>query len=212
MNRYKYITPLVLLLLACLGFAACSKDDNGKKQEDDPGLSMKINGEAWGTTINTLFTEERESSERGEYYVILVGGQRIDVEGSEDDVSSFHLYIVIPKSKFSNPKGTYAIMKESETKVGQATANYTVSTGAGQTWYASYNPVTSAQTVGTAEITDFEIGEQKMVGQPTGVEGYTKLSGTFKLDLYAVQENLGPALKVTDGKFNLKSGIGFDFK
>jgi len=211
MNKYKYITSLALLLLFCLGFAACSKEDNGTKLDEDSGLSMKINGASWGTTINTLFTEAHESSTFGEYYLVLVGGQRIDVEDSEDDVSSFNMYIAIPKSKFNNPEGTYPIMKESEAKLSQATANYVVSTGEGQTWYASYNPASPTQAVGTVEIAGFEIGEQKVVGQPTGVEGYTKLWGSFKLDLYAMQENPDAPLKVTEGKFNLKSGMGFDF-
>lgn len=211
MNKYNYITKWLPLLLICVGFAACGKDDISKKQEADPGLSMNINGESWGTTINTLFTEAHESSELGEYYLVLVGGQRIDAADSEDDVSAFNMYIAIPKSKFNNPKGSYAIMKESEAKMGQATANYTVNTGSGQTWYASYHPASPSQPSGTVEITSFEIGEQRVLGQPTGVAGYTKLSGTFQLDLYAVQENPGAPLKVTEGKFNLKSGMGFDF-
>lgn len=211
MKTYNDITKWVPLLFICLGFAACGKDDIGKKQVGDSSLSMKINGEHWGTTINTLFTEAHESSELGEYFLVLVGGQRIGVDDSEDDVSAFNMYIAIPRSKFNNPKGSYSIMKESEAKVGQATAHFTVNTGSGQTWYASYHPASPTQAGGTVEITGFEIGEQRVLGQPTGVEGYTKLSGTFRMDLYAVQENPGAPLKVTEGKFNLKSGMGFDF-
>lgn len=211
MKTYNDITKWVPLLFICLGFAACGKDDIGKKQDGDSSLSMKINGEHWGTTINTLFTEAHGSSELGEYFLVLVGGQRIGVDDSEDDVSAFNMYIAIPRSKFNNPKGSYPIMKESEAKVGQATAHFTVNTGSGQTWYASYHPASPTQAGGTVEITGFEIGEQRVLGQPTGVEGYTKLSGTFRMDLYAVQENPGAPLKVTEGKFNLKSGMGFDF-
>ncbi len=212
MKKNNYFTLIVLLLIASLSFSACSKDkDDDNDLSGQSGLSMKVNGAAWGTTINTLFTEPEENSQLGEYYVVLVGGQRIDVEGSEDDVSSFNMYIVIPKSKFSNPKGTYHVYVAEGAMPGAATASYTKSTSEGTASYESANPADYTQSVGSVQITDFEIGEQTIVGQPTGVEGYTKLSGTFQMDVYPVQETPGPALKITEGKFSLKSGIGFDF-
>lgn len=162
--------------------------------------------------LNTLFTEAHGDSQLGEYFRVFVGGQRIGLEGSEDDLSAFSTYITIPKSAFNNPKGSYAIVKESEAKTGQATASYTGGKGSGQTSYASYHPTSPTQSAGAVEITDFEIGEQRVLGQPTGVEGYTKLSGTFQMNLYAVKESLGAPLKVTEGKFNLRSGRGLIFK
>ncbi|NLO69978.1 MAG: hypothetical protein GX102_03340 [Porphyromonadaceae bacterium] len=211
MNRFKYTATLVLITLIYMSFAACSKDLGGVKNDKDSGITMKVNGEFWGTTINTLFTEAHESSTLGEFYVVYVGGQRTDAEDSETDVSVFNMFISIPKSKFKNPKGAYSIMKEDEVMASQASANYAVSTGSNQTWYASYNPENSTQAVGTVEITSFEIGEQSVFGHSTSKEGYTKLSGTFRMDLYALQDSPGAPLKVTEGKFNLKAGIGFDF-
>lgn len=207
----RFYTTFFLAIVLGAGFLACSKDNEGEKQNENAGITMKVDGEAWGTTINNLFTEEHEY-EGDDYYLVLVGGQRITPGGGDDDVSSLNMYIAIPKSRLNNPKGTYAILKESEANIGQATASYIVSTETGQTWYASYNPANPTQAVGTVEITGFEAGEQTVVGHKTGKMGYTKLSGTFRMEVYPIQENGGPVAKITEGKFNLKSGLGFDFK
>lgn len=207
MNRLFTILFIVASLSLCL--FSCSKDDDSNGPKIDSGLSMKVDGKPWGTTINTLFTEEHESSDFGEYYIVTIGGQSIDVKDSEEDVSSFHMYIAIPKSKFKNPKGTYSVRKESEISFVQATASFVVSTSTHQLYYASYNPDLPEGTVGTVEITGFETGIQTVVGHSTGTEGYTRLSGTFKMDLFS---NEVAPVKITEGKFNLKSGIGFDFR
>lgn len=205
----RYFSILFLTLAIGFGFLGCSKDDTGKDANVKSSLTMKVDGKPWGTTINNLFTEEHESSEFGEYYVVLVGGQSLDVEDSEEDVSSFNMYIAIPKSRFKNPKGTYTVRKESEIGFGEVSASFVVSTSEHQLYYASYNPELPTETVGTVEITGFETGIQTVVGHSTGTEGYTKLSGTFKMDLYSGEV---PPVKITEGKFNLKSGIGFDFR
>ncbi|ERJ60683.1 hypothetical protein [Sphingobacterium paucimobilis] len=207
----RFYTAFFLAIVLGVGFSACSKNSEDAEQSENASLTMKVDGEIWGTTINNLFTEEHEY-EGTEYYLVLVGGQRIAPGGGEDDVSSISMHIAIPKSRLNNPKGTYQLLKDSEANIGQATASYIVSTEIGQTWYASYDPGNPTQAVGTVEITGFEVGEQKMVGYPTGNPGYTRLSGTFKMNVYPIQENGGSAVKITEGKFNLKSGLGFDFK
>lgn len=212
MKTNTYYSTILLFIVIGFGLSSCKKDDdkNGNNTGNS-GVSMKIDGVQWGTTVNNLFTEADENQSLGEHYRVLVGGQRIDVEGSEDDVSSLNLYILIPKSKFNNPKGTYQIRGESETN-NQATALFTPGTSTSQTWYISNNPENPEVPVGTVEITDFETGIQTVAGQSTGVEGYTKLAGKFTMTLYPVESEPGPSIKITDGKFNLKSGIGFDFQ
>ncbi|MBL1407845.1 hypothetical protein [Sphingobacterium faecale] len=209
MKRF-YITFFSAIVLG-VGFSACSKDNEGEEQSENASLTMKVDGEIWATTINNLFTEEHEY-EGTEYYLVLVGGQRITPSGGEDDVSSISMHIAIPKSRLNSPKGTYPLLKDAEANIGQATASYIVSSEIGQTWYASYDPANPTQAVGTVEITGFEVGEQRVVGYPTGKQGYTKLSGTFKMNVYPIEENRGSVAKITEGKFNLKSGLGFDFK
>lgn len=211
-NKYKWMSLCLIALALIFITAGCSKDKDG--DDDVPeksSISMKVNETAWGTTINTLFTESDSHSEYGEFYRVLVGGQHIDSEGGEEGVTALNMYIFIPKSKFSNPKGTYRFMKEQEARLGDATAVFTDAGAQANIWYASYDPGNSTQSVGSLEITDFEIGQQIVVGQQSGIEGYTKLSGTFKLDMYPIQADPGPTLKITEGKFNLRSGIGFDF-
>lgn len=204
---------LLLILMISISVSACSKNNNADEigLTDNTGITMKVDGETWGTTINNLFTEEHEY-EGDDYYLVLVGGQRITPGGGEDDVSALNMHIAIPKSRLNSPKGTYPLLKDSEANIGQATASYIVSTEAGQTWYASYNPANPTQAVGTVEITGFEVGEQIVAGHKTGKMGYTKLSGTFKMDVYPIQENEASVVKISEGKFNLKSAIGFDFK
>lgn len=197
-----FVTSILLL-------SSCSESVNGDRSSD---FSMEIDGKTWATTINNLFTEAAEHETLGEYYRVLVGGQRILDTESEGHASSFNMYIIIPKDKFKNPKGTYAIMKESETKLNQASASFVKSGETGQVWYASYDPANPTASVGTVEITDFAIGTQKVVGQSSGVEGYTKLSGTFSMDMYHIQVVPATVMKVTKGMFDLKSGIGFDFQ
>ena len=211
MKNKKYYA-LIFLLIICAGISSCKKNTNDDGQDaGKSGVSMKINGVAWGSSINTLFTEELAHQQFGEYYHVVVGRQRLDTEDSESDVSAFNMYIIVPKAKFSNPKGTYQLMKENVMRVGDAGANFTDNTAQGTHWYASYDPASPSEAVGSVEITAFEIGKQSVAGQLTDIEGYTKLSGTFQMDLYPMDANWGPPLKITAGKFDLTSGIGFDF-
>lgn len=213
MKTNKYYVLLLLLLAVCLGTIGCSKDkDSAEPLTGKASLTMKVDEKDWGATITTFFTEEDSNSELGDFYRVLVGGQYSSLQGDNSDVSGITMYIAVPKSKFNNPKGTYAVMKESEAQVGQATALYVVSTDADeQAWYTSYNPTAPTEAVGTIEITDFEIGDQIVAGQSSGIQGYTNLSGTFKMDMYPTEGSPGSVLKITEGKFNMKSAIGFDF-
>lgn len=210
MNHYKNIVSIFTVLLIAFSISSCSKDDSGDdftNPTGNAGISMKIDGVPWSANISNLFTEEHEDSEIGEYYLVLVGGQNLNFE-VEGDVTAIGIHIIVPKSKFNNPKGIYTIVKESEAGLNQAVGSFSQSINETTIYYTSSNPLNPEQSVGTIEITDFEVGEQTIMGQATGEIGYTKLSGNFKLDVYPVINTDLPSVKITEGKFNLKSGIG----
>jgi hypothetical protein len=74
----------------------------------------------------------------------------------------------------------------------------------------SGNPNNKKQVVGKLEITGFEIGNQNVLGHHSDKEGYTKLSGSFEVDVYPIN-GAGSKLKITEGKFNLTGAMNFGF-
>lgn len=171
-------------------------------------FTMKVDGVAWSASLTNLFAEESSHPDVGDYYHIAIGGQYVG-DGENSEVSGINLYVVIPKDKFRNPKGTYPLVEKSDGRLNVATAAFMV--GGVNNWYASYNPANRTETVGSIEITDFKIGQQHVLGQPTGVEGYTRLVGTFQMDLYGIAHEPAPRMKITEGKFDLTSGLGIEF-
>src|SRR5690606_14978790 len=109
-----------------------------------------------------------------------------------------------------NPKGKYEIKGNEK---GEAWAVFSTAADIrNATTYSSLDTNSGpGKPAGTLLITDFEVGDQSVHGQPTGKVGYKKLSGKFQLDLYPV-DGASAKLNVTEGEFNLKSGMGFDFK
>ncbi len=205
-NNYKLIC-LYLMVFAFVGLSACSKD-SGTAKAKKSGISMKVNGEPWSSAMTTLFTEEHENDENQKYYLVSMMGTRIIEKNStteDDGAESITLYIAIPASKFQNPKGVYPIVWQPEAAINEATAVFGTSTDIRDA--TTYAPATSGQS-GTIEISGFEIGQQQVMGHPTGTEGYVKLSGVFKMDLSPLERTgNGGSLKITDGQFNLAGGM-----
>lgn len=213
-NNY-YILPVLLLAFTFMIFTSCSKsdDDINPIAASNAKLSMKVDGEAWTAVMTTLFTEEHETSELGKYYLVYMNGSRIIEKNSqtEDDlVETIGFYINIPANKFKNPKGTYPIILD-ETEMGHAWGVFGSSTDLRDaTTYISGNPDASEQSVGSLEITDFETGATHVLGHATGAEGYTKLTGNFKLDVFPMT-GAGSKLKITEGTFNLTDAISISW-
>lgn len=201
-NRKNKLIRICLLAIIPISLYACSKKNN--EAPDDTlkgsGMSMNINGKAWKSTMTTLFTEEQETAETGKYYYVSILGMRI-ISDKEDDVESQGFYITIPAGKFRNPKGRYPVIPV-EVQPNHAWAVFSKASGSN---YISGNPANPTASVGTIEITDFEVGQQTIMGHPSGKEGYIKLSGNF---LFKLQSNNGnEMINVTDGKFNLKGAL-----
>lgn len=213
MKTKHYIIPLLLSVVLFVSLSSCSKDEDDNGLSGNSGMTMKVDGTEWKSAMTTLFAEEHETSGMGEYRLVYIGGSRIIEKNSatEDDlVESLGLYINIPASKFRAPKGTYPIIVK-ETELSHAWGIFSSSTDIRDaTLYVSGDPEDQDKRVGTLEITAFEIGNQSVFGQGTQVEGYTKLSGNFQLEVYPMV-GTGSKLKLTEGKFNLTSGIGIDF-
>lgn len=208
MKKNTYFIPIVLFFLTSLTFS-CKKDDSGGRQEVNSGFTMKINGEPWGAYLTTLLTEEHDDSTYGKYYYGMISGTW--ARGDDDDdaaAEAMGLYALIPADKFRNPKGIYTIRQQ---ELGKAWALFSTSTDIRDaTTYASVDPGNSGRDLGTLEITNFEIGTQSVLGQSTGTEGYTRLSGKFQVELFPVEDHAGK-LNITEGKFDLTSGMGFNF-
>lgn len=213
MKTKHYIIPLLLTVVFFISLSSCSKDKDDDALSGNAGMTMKVDGAEWKSAMTTLFAEEHETSGMGEYHLVYIGGSRIIEKNSatEDDlVESLGLYINIPASKFRDPKGTYPIIVK-ETELSHAWGIFNSSTDIRDaTLYVSGDPQDHDKSVGMLEITAFEIGNQSVFGQGTDVEGYTKLSGNFQLEVYPTL-GTGSKLKLTEGKFNLTSGIGIDF-
>lgn len=215
MQYLKYKYRFLFLCMLALGtgtlLSSCSKD----KEPDDSlqqagGLTMKVNGESWSSSMTTLLSEEKDKEEFGKYHLVSIMASRIIEKNSktEDDIAeSITLYVAIADSKFKNPKGTYPVVWESNSKVNQSSAVF----GTASTLLDADTYVPSEQgQSGTIEITGFEIGDQKVMGHPTGTQGYIKLSGTFNMDLKPLYgKGASKPLKITEGKFNLSGGLGF---
>jgi len=206
-NKF-YMLPALLTFMAFSLFSSCSKD---KGPDNDPVLgnteiTMKVDGDQWKSTTTTLVTKEVESDETGKYHIVVING----IRGGNDGLSeSLSLYINIPANKFKNPKGTYSVAIDEE-ETDHTWVIFSRITGTENLLYASADPDSPERTIGSLEITGFEIGDQRLPGQATDEEGYTKLSGNFHFEMYPLSETASK-LKITEGKFNLSSGFDFDF-
>lgn len=211
MKTKNYIIPLLLTIVLGISLSSCSKDPKDSPALGNAGMTMKVDGAEWKATMTTLFTEEHETNGMGEYHLVYIGGYRIIEKNSatEDDLTeTLGLYINIPTSKFRNPKGTYPIVIK-ETEISHAWGLFSKSTNIQEgVMYVSGDPKNRDKSVGTLEITGFEIGNQSVLGQGTDTEGYTKLSGNFQLEMYPAL-GTGGQLKITEGKFNMSGAIGF---
>lgn len=208
MKTTKCFILIAFLLTACFGLTSCKKDNNNPLDQGGKSFTMKVDGVPWSAQITTLFTEQHDEGQPGGgYYAVMLNGT---LTVNEEHAESLALYVSIPASKFQNPKGKYDI-KGNEN--GEAWAVFSTAADIrNATTYSSLDINSGpGKTVGTLEITGFEVGDQSVLGQPTGKVGYKKLSGKFQLDLYPV-DGASAKLNVTEGKFNLSNGLGFDFK
>lgn len=201
-SRKNNLIHICLFTIISLSLFACSKKNNETPDDNfkGSGISMNIDGKAWKSTMTTLFTEEQETAETGKYYYVSILGMSI-ISDKADDVESQGFYITIPAGKFKNPKGKYPVIPV-EVKSNHAWAVFSKASGSN---YISGNPANPTTSVGTIEITDFEVGQQTVMGHPSGKEGYIKLSGNFHFKLQNTNGN--EMINVTDGKFNLKNAI-----
>lgn len=214
MDNKKYIRRLLFLwtiAISLVALSACSKDsDSDDNLTKSGGITMKVDGELWSASMTTLISEQQENEEFGSYQLVSIMGTRvIDNNSSEvDDIAeSITIYIAIPDSKFKNPKGIYPVVWQSSSKLNESTVIF--GTAASLRDAEMYAPSESGQS-GTIEISSFEIGDQKVMGYPTGTQGYTKLSGSFKMDLKPVgTTETNKSLKIAEGTFNLSGGMRF---
>ncbi len=190
------------VLVGTLSLSACSKDDDPTPEvSGDSMFTMKIDDQVWNATATAMWTQKDED-ESGEFYHVGIGAHRVDSRG-EDYAEVIQMYMVIPASDFQNPKGHYPISLRPVGMRDQATA---VFASKEDTW-VSRQVADNTLAVGVVEITDFKIGEQNVAGQPAGTLGYTRLAGTFNVDLMSTNNPSGPTLKITGGKFNVHVGV-----
>ena len=202
MNRFLFLCTMAITFSA---LSACSggSDSDGNSTKSS-GITMEINGEGWSSGTTTLFSEPKENDEFGAYHLVsIMGTQVISNNGETGDgvAESVTIYIAIPGSKFTNPKGTYPVVWQNSSKLNESSALFATATSLRDA--EMYAPSESGHS-GTVEITGFEIGEQKVMGYSTGNQGYIKLSGSFKMDLKPVDATGSrTSLKITKGTFNL---------
>lgn len=202
MKKNTYFAFIALFVLGLFALSACSKDDVSEPLSGNASFTMKVEGESWHASITSMLTDEMSDGEQGDFRHVFLGGSR---EAGKDNIETIQMFVAIPSDKFRNPKGTYPISLRTET-VNFATALFS----RGSTAYVSRDPDDQEKSVGVLEIKDFEIGQQYVAGQPTGTEGYTRLSGTFHVALMSTDDPDGPMLKITDGKFDLSEGLNVE--
>lgn len=211
MKNKTYVLPLVLLI-GCLGFFSCSNDeDSGDVNTNgNPSISMKVNGKSWESTTYAMNTEQRETEEIGDYYLVSISGQQVDVE-NKGNSSSLNLFLVVPIADFNNPKGEYPLLAENEAKAGDAIAHFFQSNEGEDEIYESMEPSNPKTIVGKVQLNEYKVGELTVGGHSTGRMGYTALSGTFEMNLHPLGKRTNSSLQVTEGRFKLKSSAGVDF-
>lgn len=206
---------LIILLLFGWTITSCSKNDLADSTslgEEKTQLSMKVNGEDWQSSLTTLLTEQQENTQGEIYFYLYISAHSIIDTNSateEDLVETMGLYVAIPAQKFKDPKGVYPlVLKEFEVGTAWGIFNSDRALRA-TTTYVSGDANHPDKQVGTLEITSAEVGEQTVFGYPTGVEGYTKLSGTFSFDVYPL-DGIGAKLNMTEGKFTITEVFEFN--
>ena len=202
MNRFLFLCTMAITLG---GLSACSggSDSDGNSTKSG-GITMEVNGDGWSSSTTTLFSEPKENDEFGAYHLVSIMGTQVisDNDEAEDgETESVTIYIAIPDSKFTDPKGAYPVVWQNSSKLNESSALFATATSLRDA--EMYAPAESGHS-GTVEITGFEIGEQKVMGYSTGNQGYIKLSGSFKMDLKPVDATGSTtSLKITEGTFNL---------
>lgn len=199
-------SKLFLAFFLFIFIAACSDDDNDASNPFSSGntFSMKIDGSHWVSNFSSLNTEKIEDFPGEDYYYVYIGGTIVQ-EVDELPTETIAIYLGIPESRFNNPMGSYSLTDNIDTELNHATAAYVYSNN---DIYKAY--VVTEQSTGSVEITGFEIGDQTIMGQPTGEIGYTKLSGKFNLELIA-PDDPSDKIIITDGQFNFTSNFDFGF-
>lgn len=205
-----YLATTILLLIVTT--TSCKKENVPDPFDLSPGsMSMKVDGAPRESEIAFVLTIPEETS--GRYVVSITGFFAHPGTTSDDEVTdSFHIYMNLTAAQFRNPKGTYDMIAIENENDGQPVmyALYQVGTGT-ENAHQVYGMVDNENTKGKVTITDFEISDNitTIPGFPS-TTGYTKLQGTFDMKLMgATVAEHGTSVNITDGKFSVRSQIGW---
>ena len=212
MRVFNKAAGLILIAFTLLLTIACSKDDSNDEIEwsNDSFISMKINGVEWKSDLGSVMTiRDVDDEEYDNFFAVSLTGVKGEVNenpSSDSESESINIAIYLPESKFKNPKGTYVAGDyDIESPKGASIITFGKdqegSLGDFGLFY-SIDPNNPEKIMGEVKVNDFKIGNQTLLG-----EGYTHLSGTFKGELYQINQNENESpvkLTITEGKFNLR--------
>lgn len=204
------------LLTACILLAVTAT--SCKKNNTDPGdllgtgsMSMKVDGVQHEAGSAFVFTAHEPEEN---VYLVGISGFFTDDGFTDDDIGdAFHIYLAMTAAQFNNPKGTYDVIAEGSDIVGQPVVYGLYQVGIGTEVGNTYGVIDTDKTVGQLTITAHTIGNQTGILGLSG-RGYTNLQGTFHMKLTGVRNDGSGAVDmvtITDGRFNVKNGLGFGF-
>ncbi|WP_262249080.1 hypothetical protein [Parapedobacter soli] len=203
---YLFISFVVLIFSA----VSCSKTKGPEPLDLTAGkLSMKVEGTLREADVAYVMTINDE-----EHYVVTLTAffTPLGLKNNDDVTDAFHIYIRFSEAQFNNPKGTWDVVAIDSETGGRPLVYALYQEGVGGETMDLYSIAEADKTVGKLTITDFTIGDQTVIPGVTG-RGYTKLAGTFHMDLTEVRTDgtgLGPELAITEGRFDVTNTfLGF---
>ena len=187
---------------------SCKKDDPDSLLEDRFGsMTMKIDGAPWSAKMAFVVTA---SEEEEEIYAVAISGFASEEEA--DDGDGLTIWMGIPADKFDNPKGTYDVIALDNDPEGRILVTAMFSKALGLETHQVYTVTEANTSFGRITITDFEIGRQTFLGQVIGDKAYTRLKGTFEMNLTELKldvSGFGGNMAITEGKFDVKNQLNF---
>lgn len=189
---------------------SCKKNNVDPLFDDTSGtMTMKIDGVAWKAKMAYVLTASQEEEEE-EVFAVAISGFSQEGESGEGDALT--IWMALPADKFNNPKGTYDVIAIENGSKGHIPVTAMFNKAVGLETHQTYALTDADGSFGKVTITDFKIGQQTFLGQPIGGQAYTRLKGTFELNLTEVKldgSGFGRNMSITEGKFDVKSQLNF---
>lgn len=207
--KMKTILTRTLILIGLSAMMLSCKKNNVEELLDDTlgSMTMKIDGVAWSAKMAYVVTA---SGEEEDVFAVAISG--FSNEGDEDEGDALTIWMALPVEKFNNPKGTYDVIAVEDDAGERTMVTAMFNKAMGLETHRMYTVAETSGSFGKITITDFKIGQQTFLGQVIGGKAYTRLKGTFEMNLAELKmdgSGFGGNMAITEGKFDVKNHLNF---